>query len=148
MKQDAFQELAWRLEEILVTRDRWSRQVGACGGECNGYEGIDEEGLCHSCAEAYARVIAEDDKLANDEELVDVMKRLRQACDEDESGLYQKILDKARGKGSFTEAGSEAYWLVSSLCFTSSILSLLFREHRNGSPWGSQSSSSRQCIRP
>lgn len=98
MKPDAFQELAWRLEEILINRDRWSRQIGNCGGQCDGYDGIDDEGLCESCADAYAKVIAEDEKLANDRELDEVMRKLKAICDDDDSGLYQKILEKARGK--------------------------------------------------
>lgn len=43
MKQDAFQELVWRLEEILINRDRWSKRIGNCGGQCDGYDGPEDE---------------------------------------------------------------------------------------------------------
>jgi hypothetical protein len=44
----------------------------------------------------FARVLAEEERLAGDREFSDIMKKLKRACDEDKSGRYQRILDQSR----------------------------------------------------
>ena len=92
MNIQEFLDLVWRLEEILMQRDYLQDQIGKCGGSCD----EEDEGLCPACCEAFKRVQAEDERLAKNRELDEVLEKLHQACDEDKSGKYQRILAESR----------------------------------------------------
>lgn len=74
-----------------MQRDHLQGQIGKCAGQCE-----EDEGLCPDCCEAFEKVQAEDERLAEGSELDEVLKKLRQACDEDQSGKYQRILEQSR----------------------------------------------------
>ena len=96
MNHDEFLDTVWRLEEILMHLDYLRSRVGNCGKECEGLDAQDDEGLCPDCCDWFARVLAEEERLGKDREYNDIMRRLKQACDEDKSGRYQKILQQSR----------------------------------------------------
>ncbi len=96
MEQTEFLNLLWRLEELLMHRDHLNRQIGKCGGQCQGYDGDEDEGLCPKCCEVLMQVQQEDNRLDGDEEFNDVMTKLKQACDQDKSGRYSRILEQSR----------------------------------------------------
>jgi hypothetical protein len=91
-----FLDLVWRLEEMLIYVDDLRSQIGKCPEKCEGLDAEDDEGLCPECCDAFARVLAEEERLAEDEEYNEVMTKLRQACDEDKTGRYQRILNQSR----------------------------------------------------
>jgi len=95
MEQTEFLNLVWRLEALLMNRDYLNHQIGKCGGQCEGNNGVDE-GLCPKCCEVFKLLQQEDDRLAADKEFNDVMDRLKQACDQDKSGRYRRILEQSR----------------------------------------------------
>ena len=95
MDKEEFLDLVWRLEEILIQADHLRSQVGKCGEQCEGFDGIDDGGLCPSCCDTFARVITEEKRLAENKELADVLKKLRRACDEDKTGEYERILKQS-----------------------------------------------------
>jgi hypothetical protein len=92
MSKEEFLDLVWRLEELLMHRDYLQSQIGKCEGRCD----EEDEGLCPACCEAFEKVRAEDDRLIENGELTEVMKKLKQACDEDKSGEYQRLLNQFR----------------------------------------------------
>jgi hypothetical protein len=96
MNKETFYDLLWRLEEILMHADHLRRQIGNCGGQCDGYDGIDDQGLCRTCCDALEKVMAEDEKLGKSKELDEVLKMLKRACDEDKTGDYKRILNHSR----------------------------------------------------
>lgn len=96
MNQEEFLGLLWRLEEKLIQLDSLRSQIGKCGGQCHGLDGIDDEGLCQTCSEIFAKVVAEEERLGRDMEFDQVLKKLKNACEEDKSGRYQRILEQAR----------------------------------------------------
>jgi hypothetical protein len=95
MEQAEFLNLAWRLEELLMHRDYLDQQIGKCGGQCDGNNG-DDEGLCPKCCQVFMQLQREDDRLGADKEFNNVMTKLKQACDEDKTGRYQRILSQSR----------------------------------------------------
>lgn len=52
--------------------------------------------LCPSCCDAFARVLAEEERLSGDKEYNEVMRKLKEACDEDKRGQYERILKQSR----------------------------------------------------
>jgi len=96
MDKEEFLALAWRLEEILMQLDYLRSQIGNCGEQCQGLDAGEDEGLCPACCDAFAAVLAEEDSLAEGRELDEVLKKLRQACDEDKTGQYERILRQTR----------------------------------------------------
>ncbi len=76
----------------MMQRDYLRSQIGQCGEGCD----EEDEGLCPTCSDIYKKVLAEDDKLAGNKEFDDVLKKLKQACAEDKTGEYQRILDVPR----------------------------------------------------
>lgn len=92
MHKEEFLDLVWRLEEIFMEVDHLERQVGNCGGQC----GIEDDGLCPECCEALEKVIAEDKRLVENKELGDVLNNLKKACEEDQTGQYERILKQTR----------------------------------------------------
>jgi hypothetical protein len=96
MTQQEFLGTVWRLEELLMQLDYLRGQVGKCGNQCKGLDAVDDEGLCHDCCEWFAQVLAEEERLNGDKEYNEIMRKLKQACDLDKSGVYQKILNQSR----------------------------------------------------
>ncbi len=79
---------------MLVHVDYLRSQIGTCPDKC---EGLDSgEGLCPTCSDTFARVLAEEERLSEDLEYNEVMTKLKQVCDEDKSGVYQRILEQSR----------------------------------------------------
>ncbi|MGD0886320.1 MAG: hypothetical protein ABSA46_15875 [Thermodesulfovibrionales bacterium] len=96
MNKQEFLGLVWRLEEILVHVDHLRSQIGNCGKPCEGLDAIDDDGLCLECCDTFARVLAEEERLAEDKEYNEVMRKLKEACDDDKSGVYQRVLKQSR----------------------------------------------------
>ncbi len=46
--------------------------------------------------EVFRLIQQEDERLAGDKEYNDVMNKLKEACDQDKSGRYQRILEQSR----------------------------------------------------
>ena len=57
MGKKKFLDLVWRSEKILIQADHLRSQVGKCGEQCEGLDGIDAVGLCPSCCEPCQTVI-------------------------------------------------------------------------------------------
>ena len=92
MNKEEFLDLVWRLEEMLMHSDHLRNQIGKCGGSCD----IEDEGLCPECCIAYEKVMDEDKRLAGNKVFTKVLKELKQACDENKSGEYERILSQHR----------------------------------------------------
>lgn len=92
MNIQEFLDLVWKLEEILMQRDFLQNQIGNCGEGCD----EEDEGLCPDCCIAFKKVQAENMRLLEDRELDTVFRKIEQACDEDKTGMYQKILEQSR----------------------------------------------------
>lgn len=96
MDHQEFLDLVWRLEEILIQVDHLNSQIGKCPEGCEGMDADDEEGLCPTCCDTFARVLAEEERLSEDREYNEVMRKLKEACDEDKTGVYERILKQSR----------------------------------------------------
>ena len=96
MNHEEFLNTVWRLEEIPANLDYLHGQIGNCPEKCDGLDAKDDEGLCPSCCDWFAKVLAEEERLGHDKEFNEVMERLKKACNEDKTGRYQRILDQAR----------------------------------------------------
>jgi len=92
VNKEEFFDLVWRLEEILMQADHLRNQIGKCGGSCD----IEDDGLCPDCCTAFEKVMAEDERLAENGELDKVWKKLKRACDEDKTREYERILMQSR----------------------------------------------------
>ena len=71
-------------------------QIGKCAEKCDGLDAQDDEGLCPDCCDWFAMVLAEEERLAQDKEYNEVMRKLKEACDEDKTGVYERILKRSR----------------------------------------------------
>ena len=91
MDKKEFLELVWRLDEILMTRDHLRNQIDTCEEGCG-----DDEGLSDRCSEIYEEILAEDKRLNANKELDVLLKKLKEACDEDNTGEFQRILNQPR----------------------------------------------------
>ena len=98
MNREEFLNLVWRLEEKLAQLDYFRGRIGQCPGKCEGTDS--EEGLCPICNEWFMKVTDEQDRLEHDQEFDDIMKKLKQACEDDKSGVYDRILSQARNSKS------------------------------------------------
>lgn len=49
-------------------------QVGNCGEQCEGLDAEDDESLCPACCDAFARVLAEEERLAEGKEYSDAVE--------------------------------------------------------------------------
>jgi hypothetical protein len=96
MEQDEFLDLVWRLEELLMQVDHLRSQIGNCPDKCDGLDAEEDEGLCPACCDTFARVLAEEEGLGENREFNEVMQKLKQACEEDKSGVYERILKQSR----------------------------------------------------
>jgi hypothetical protein len=96
MNHEEFLDTVWRLEELLTHLDYLRSRVGNCGKECEGLDAEDDEGLCPDCCDWFAQVLAEEERLEGNSEFNEIMKKLKQACDEDKSGRYSRILSQSR----------------------------------------------------
>jgi len=92
MNRQEFIDLVWRYDEIMMHRDHLRNQIGQCGEGCDD----EDEGLCPACCVIFEKVTAEDNRLAGNRELDAVSKKLKQACDEDRTGTYKRILEQIR----------------------------------------------------
>lgn len=92
MNKKEFLDLAWKLEEIMMHRDHLRNQIGLCGSGC----GDEDEGLCPACLKIFEQVQTEDGRLAQNRELNEVLKKIKQACAEDKSGEYERIFNQFR----------------------------------------------------
>lgn len=97
MNKDQFLDLICQFETLVMQADHWRRQIGNCGGQCDGYDGQEDEGLCPTCCDAFMKVQAEDEKLARNKEFNAVLVSLKKACDDDKSGEFARILTQIRG---------------------------------------------------
>ena len=96
MNHEEFLDVVWRLEEILMDLDYLRSRVGNCGKQCEGLDAQDDEGLCPDRCDWFAQVLAEEERLSEDKEYNDVMRKLKQACDEDKAGQLERILKQSR----------------------------------------------------
>lgn len=71
-------------------------RIGNCENRCEGLAAQDDEGLCPDCCHWFARVLVEEERLEGDREYNEVMRKLKEACDEDKTGLYDRILKQSR----------------------------------------------------
>lgn len=96
MSHDEFLDLVWRLEEILMHLDQLRSQIGKCREGCEGLDAQGEAGLCPTCCDWLAQVLDEEDRLSEDKECNDVISKLQEACDQDKTGQYERILNQSR----------------------------------------------------
>jgi hypothetical protein len=96
MNKEEFLSLVWRLEEMLVHVDYLRNQIGKCPDKCESPDADNDEGLCPTCCDWFAKVLAEEERLDNDKEFNEVMRKLKDACSEDKSGMFDKILKQSR----------------------------------------------------
>ncbi len=96
MDYEEFLSLLWRLEEMLMQLDYFRNQIGNCPNKCESNGEADDEGLCPTCCEWFEKVLAEDERLGKDTEFDEVTDKLKKACEEDETGRYQRILEQSR----------------------------------------------------
>jgi hypothetical protein len=96
MDKEEFIDLVWRMEEILMHLDYLRSRVGNCGKPCKGLAVEDDEDLCPDCCDWFAQVLAEEERLSEDKQYNDVIGKLKEACDEDKTGQYQRILKQSR----------------------------------------------------
>lgn len=94
MNKEEFIELVWQYEEMLNHVDYLNSQIGNCGGQCEGLDADEDEGLCPACCDVFMKVLAEEERLEKDMEYNEVMRKLKEACDEDKSGEYRRILSQ------------------------------------------------------
>ena len=92
VNKEEFLDLLWKLEEMLMQRDHLRGQIGKCGEGCDD----EDDGLCPECCNAFEQVMDEDKRLAGNKEFSAVLKKLKQACDKDTTGKYQRILNQHR----------------------------------------------------
>jgi hypothetical protein len=95
MNHEEFRRAVWRLEEILMHPDCIHSCIGTCGNQRGGLDSIGDEGLCPTCCDWFAQVLAEEEKLAEDREYNEVMRKLKEACDQDNTGQYESILNQS-----------------------------------------------------
>lgn len=95
MNKQEFIDLIWRLDEILMHRDYLQSQITECANGC----GEEDEGLCSECLNIFNMIQEETNRLGKDSELDSILKQLKQACDADHTGEFQRILDKPRWSG-------------------------------------------------
>ena len=70
-------------------------RIGKCVEGCEGLDALDDEELCPECCDTFARVLAEEERLAEDKEYNEVMRKSKEACDEDKTGQYERILKQS-----------------------------------------------------
>lgn len=76
--------------------DYLNSQIGKCPEGCEGMDAEDDESLCPTCCDTFAMVMAEEDRLAGDKEYNEVMRKLKEACDQDKTGRLERILKQSR----------------------------------------------------
>jgi hypothetical protein len=96
ISQEEFLNLVWRLEEKLMQLDYLRGRIGQCPHRCEGPDAEHEEGLCPTCCDWFEKARVEETRLGQDREFNEIMEKLKQACDDDKSGTYQRILDQSR----------------------------------------------------
>jgi hypothetical protein len=96
MNKEEFLDLVWKLEGILMHVDYLKSQIGKCPEKCGGLDAEDDESLCPVCCNTFARVLAEEERLAVDQEYNEIMRKLKEACDKDKTGVYERILKQSR----------------------------------------------------
>jgi hypothetical protein len=96
MNKEEFLDLVWRLEEMLMSLDYLRGQIENCPEKCYGLDAEEDEGLCPVCCDTFAKVLAEEKRLSEDREYNEVMRKLKEACDEDITGVYERILKQSR----------------------------------------------------
>lgn len=96
MNHEEFLDTVWRLEEILMHLDYLRNRIGKCPEGCEGMDAEDDEGLCPVCCGYFAQQLAEEERLEKDPEYNNIMSKLKQACDEDKTRRYSKILNQSR----------------------------------------------------
>lgn len=92
MTQEEFLNTVWRLEELLMNLDYLRDQIGNCPKGCD----QEDEGLCDVCCDWFVEMSAEEKRLEGDKEYNEIMRKLKEACDQDKSGRYQRILEQSR----------------------------------------------------
>ena len=96
MNNQEFLDLLWQIEEMLMHVDYLRGQIGKCPEKCEGLDAVHDEGLCPACCDWFAKVQAEEERLAQNMEFNEVMEMLKRACDEDKSGQYRRLLEQSR----------------------------------------------------
>ena len=76
----------------MMQADYLRNQIAQCGEGCD----IEDEGLCPECCTVFEKVMAEDNRLEENGELTEVMAQLKEACDEDRTGEFERILNQSR----------------------------------------------------
>lgn len=96
MTKDEFANLLFRIEELLGEVDYWRRQIGECGGHCQGHREEDYRNLCPACSHVLEKEFEAIDKLSRNGEFNEALRKLKAAVDTDETGEFQIMLDIAR----------------------------------------------------
>lgn len=81
---------------MLMQVDYLRNQIDNCPDKCEGVDAVDDEGLCPTRCNWLAKVLTEEKRLKGDGEFHDVIGKLKQACDEDKSERYQRMLHQSR----------------------------------------------------
>ena len=92
MDKKEFFDLLWRFEEIMMQADYLLNQIGKCGKSCD----IEDDGLCPECCTVFEKVHAEDKRLAGNKDFRVILRKLKQACDDDKTGEFKRIMSKSR----------------------------------------------------
>ncbi len=81
---------------MLMHVDYLRNQIGKCPDKCESTDAVDDEGLCPTCCEWFAKVAAGEERLGKDTEFNALTDKLKKACEEDKTGCYQRILEQSR----------------------------------------------------
>jgi len=92
MNKHEFLSLVWRLEEIMIHGDHLLNQMRQYSEGCDD----EDEGLCPACCSIFEQLRQEDERLAKNPELDEILRRLKRACDNDKTGQYKRILEQPR----------------------------------------------------
>ncbi len=81
---------------MLMQVDYLRNQIGKCPDKCESSDAEHHEGLCPTCCDWFAKVLAEEERLDGDKEFNEVVRKLEEACSEDKSGTFDRILKQSR----------------------------------------------------
>lgn len=94
MDKREFLELMFKFQEILMHRDHFRNMIDNCPEGCG-----NDQGLCPKCIVLFEQLTDEDERLASNNELDVLLKKLKEASDADLTGEYKRILEEPRGSG-------------------------------------------------
>jgi predicted amidophosphoribosyltransferase len=95
MTKIQFADLLFQLEELLAEVDFHRRKINNCK-QCRGWREDDYRNMCPDCLKALYQEFQCMDSLARDEEFKAVMRTIREAIAEDNTGELAQIMALAR----------------------------------------------------